>query len=110
MAASVKVNAEAQNKIRRRNVSEGDLFMQAFSSSPPKPGEPRLRIVPNDGSRTFESVHRGARDYANGLYAAIRNPLSHNEGELPENEALEQLAAFSVLARWVDTAQLEEAT
>jgi hypothetical protein len=109
-AAAVKVNAETQNKVRRRNLSEADLFKQAFSSNEPKLGEPRLRIIPNDGSRDFENVHRGARDFASGLYTAIRNPISHSEGELPEHEALEQLAAFSVLARWVDTAQLDEAT
>lgn len=44
--------------------------------------------------------------YAEGCFAAIRNPVAHVEGELPENERLEQLAALSVLARWVDQAQL----
>lgn len=40
--------------------------------------------------------------------AGIRNPSSHEDGlpELAENEALEQLAAFSVLARWVEAAAL----
>jgi hypothetical protein len=108
-AASIKLNAETQNKIRRRSMSEAALYNQAFSSNDPKPGEARLRIVPKDGSKDFENVHRGAREFASGLYTAIRNPMSHSEGELPEDEALEQLAAFSVLARWVATAQLEEA-
>jgi hypothetical protein len=41
--------------------------------------------------------------FAEGCYAAIRTPVSHDElDELPEHEALEQLAALSVLARWVD--------
>jgi hypothetical protein len=36
-------------------------------------------------------------------FAAIRKPVSHDElDELPEHEALEQLASLSVLARWVD--------
>ena len=39
-----------------------------------------------------------------GCFAGIRNPLAHDLGELSEDEALEQLAAFSVLARWVDDA------
>ncbi|MFI1679106.1 TIGR02391 family protein [Streptomyces sp. NPDC020607] len=44
--------------------------------------------------------------FAEGCFAAIRNPSSHEDGlpELPEHEALEQLAAFSGLARWVDAA------
>ena len=31
---------------------------------------------------------------------------AHGTTELPEQEALEYLAALSVLARWVDTAQI----
>jgi hypothetical protein len=42
--------------------------------------------------------------FAEGCYAGIRNPASHDEGELDEQSALEQLAASSVLARWVDGA------
>lgn len=62
----------------------------------------------DDGSDTFRSVHRGVAAFAEGAFAAIRNPNSHEAGlpELPEHEALEQLAVFSALARWVDTAAL----
>jgi hypothetical protein len=106
-AAAIKLNAEAQNKIGRTDVAETNLFNQAFSTNTPKPGESRLRLTPDDGSPTFTSLHRGVRCFAEGCYAAIRNPISHRPGELPEDEALEQLAALSVLARWVDTATLE---
>jgi len=107
-AAAKKVNAEAQNKIGRRDVSETKLFQSAFSLNAPKVDEPRLRLMVDDGSDTFRSVHRGAMALAEGCYAGIRNPNSHEDGlpELFEHEALEQLAAFSVLARWVDTATL----
>jgi len=107
-AAAKKVNAEAQNKIGRRDVSETKLFQSAFSLNAPKVDEPRLRLMADDGSDTFRSVHRGAMALAEGYYAGIRNPNSHEDGlpELFEHEALEQLAAFSVLARWVDTATL----
>ncbi|MFG2485026.1 TIGR02391 family protein [Streptomyces virginiae] len=66
----------------------------------------------DDGGDTFRSVHRGAMAFAEGCYAGIRNPNSHEVDlpELPEHEALEQLAAFSVLARWVDTAAVAQAT
>lgn len=107
-AACVKINAETQNKLGRFDVSETDLFNQAFSQDPPQPGKPRLRVMADDGSKTYTSVLRGIRNYAEGCYAAIRNPLSHTEGDLPEDQALEQLAALSVLARWVDTAALEK--
>ncbi len=112
MQAALRVNAEAQAKLGRVDVSETALFNEAFSLSEPKEGAARLRLAENDGGRTFENLHRGARAFADGLYTAIRNPGMHtpasaNGGE--EQIALEQLAAFSLLARWVDQATVEEA-
>jgi hypothetical protein len=105
--AAVRANAETQSKVGRRDVSETDLFNQVFSTDPPKAGVSRLRVMPDDGSRTFQSVQRGARALAEGLYAGVRNPAAHDGGEIGEQEALEQLAAFSLLARWVDGAEVE---
>jgi hypothetical protein len=99
------VNAETQNKIGRCDVTETALFRQAFSLDPPEPGKPRLRLGEDDGSPTFRSVHRGVMAFAEGGYAMLRNPGSHEpQDDLPEIQALEQLAAFSVLARSVDRA------
>jgi hypothetical protein len=86
-AACVKINAETQNKLGRRNVTEKDLFVQAFTADPPQPGKPRLRVMADDGSQTFGSIHRGISNFAEGRFAAIRNPISHTEGDLDENEA-----------------------
>ncbi|MEW9515506.1 TIGR02391 family protein [Streptomyces tubercidicus] len=110
-AAAKKVNAETQNRVSRRDASETALIQSVFSKDPPKPGRPRLRLMADDNSDTFKSIHRGAMAFAEGCYAGIRNPNSHEDGlpELPEHEALEQLAAFSVLARWVDGAALNTA-
>ncbi|MBF6048151.1 restriction endonuclease [Streptomyces sp. NRRL B-1677] len=110
-AAAKKVNAEMQNKTGRRDASETGLFQSAFSREAPKPGQPRLRLMADDGSDTFRSIHRGVMAFAEGCYAGIRNPNSHEDGlpELPEHEALEQLAAFSILARWVDSATVQSA-
>lgn len=105
-AAARKVNAETQNKIQRRDLGETRLFQRLFSLDPPKPDQPRLRLAEDDGGDTFRSLHRGVMAFAEGCYAAIRNPASHEDGlpDLTEDEALEQLAAFSLLARWVDSA------
>jgi len=109
-AAIKKLNAETQNKLARRDVSETDLFKQAFSLDRPVPGRPRLRRMPDDGSKTYDSVHRGAMNFAEGIFAGIRNPLSHSDDqELTDQEALEYLAALSVLARWVDSSRIEVA-
>ncbi|OFK69390.1 restriction endonuclease [Corynebacterium sp. HMSC076G08] len=103
-----KLNAETQNKIGRRDVSETNLFKQAFSADRPKKGASRLRRMKDDGSDTYKSVQRGAMTFAEGVFAGIRNPLSHEaDQELTEQEALEYLAALSVLARWVDESTVE---
>jgi len=106
-----KLNAETQNKVDRRDVSETDLFKQAFSMDEPKVGRSRLRRMKDDGSDTYKSVQRGAMALAEGVFAGIRNPLSHEvDQELSEQEALEYLAALSVLARWVDQSDVETAS
>jgi hypothetical protein len=106
-AAAKKLNAETQNKVGRRDVAETNLFQQAFSDDPPQPGKARLRIRNDDGGRTAQSARRGVRAFAEGCYAGIRNPMAHDGGDLSESRALEQLAAFSVLARWVDEAGVD---
>jgi hypothetical protein len=45
---------------------------------------------------------------AEGIYAGIRNPLTHEDPrDLNEQVGLEYLAALSVIARWVDEAEVE---
>lgn len=106
-----KINAETQNKVGRRDVSETNLFKQAFSVDQPKADAARLRRMKDDGSDTYKSVQRCAMALAEGVFAGIRNPLSHEvDRELSEQEALEYLAALSVLARWVDQSYVEAAS
>lgn len=106
-----KLNAETQNKVGRRDISETDLFKQAFSTDAAVPGKARLRRMMPDASDTYKSVQRGAMAFAEGVFAGIRNPLSHeSDQELSEQQALEYLAALSVLARWVDNSTVEVAS
>jgi hypothetical protein len=110
MQAAIRINAETQSKLGRMDVSETALFNEAFSLDPPKSGASRLRLALDDGGKTYQNLQRGARAFADGLYSAIRNPGMHTPepsdgGE--EQLALEQLAAFSLLARWVDQATVE---
>ncbi|SDU93951.1 Protein of unknown function (Hypoth_ymh) [Microlunatus sagamiharensis] len=105
-AAARAINAQAQSKLGRRDASEWALLSDAFSPNRPIEGHPRLRLSEDDGGDTFRNQHAGAGDLARGLYRAVRNPLSHEETEIAENVALEYVAAFSVLARWVDAAEV----
>lgn len=109
-AAAVKINAETQNKVARRDIAETDLFKQAYSDDAPQPAKARLRPAGDDDGKTSRSVRRGVAAFAEGCFAAIRNPVSHDSlGEISEQEALEQLAALSVLARWVYGSAVETA-
>lgn len=110
MQAAIKVNSETQAKLSRVDVSEYKLFNEAFTLKPPAAGTNRLRMMKDDGSDTYKSLHEGARAFAEGLYRAIRNPGMHTPppaGGGEEQLALEQLAAFSILARWVEQAEVE---
>jgi hypothetical protein len=108
--AAKKLNAETQNKVDRRDVSETRLFQEAFSVDPPAAGRKRLRRMVNNGSDTYKSVQRGAMAFAEGIYAGIRNPFNHEDPkDIDEQVALEYLAALSVLARWVDESTVEGA-
>ncbi|MCZ2819442.1 hypothetical protein O2V63_03760 [Modestobacter sp. VKM Ac-2977] len=82
-------NAEVQNKVARRDLSEGKLFQSVFSPNPGSATEPRLRIIADDGGATYKNVHRGALMMADGWFAAVRNPVANDVSELGENEALE---------------------
>lgn len=109
MQAAIKINAETQAKLGRMDVSEVELFNQAFSQDPATTIAPRLRLMKDDGSDTYKSLHRGARAFADGLFSAIRNPGMHTPPPADGGEeqlALEQLAGFSLLARWVDQAEV----
>lgn len=110
-AAATKVNAELQNKVGRRDVSEEALVKEAFSDNPPTPTAARLRLPDDDGGKTAASVRRGIRSLGEVCFAALRNPASHDPiGNVDEVIALERLATISLLARWIDEATVERAS
>ena len=110
--AAAKVEEQTQLKLDREDLSGTKLYTEAFKIDT-KPGERRLRFahlteLTADGNRTqtWKSAHQGAMNYGQGCTEGIRNMNAHGTRDLPEQEALEYLAALSVLARWVDTAQV----
>lgn len=50
----------------------------------------------------------GILNMAQGVFSAIRNPATHRTQDLERQEALEQLATPSALARWIDRCELIE--
>jgi hypothetical protein len=100
-AAAMAVNAHAQARLGRRDTSDDKLMQEAFSSNEPRSGQARLRCPGDQADLTVQSRQRGALSFAVGCFFAIRNPASHEHQEWPEQIALECLAAFSILARWI---------
>jgi len=54
-----------------------------------------------------KAIYVGITQFGQGLYSAVRNPLAHEapgHSGITEAEALESLAGFSLLARWIERA------
>jgi hypothetical protein len=101
-AAARSVNGRVQQLVTRRDVSDNDLINQAFSTSDPAKGAPRLRVPGDWESKIVRGQQQALRDYAAGCFGVIRNPAAHDEDEWPEQYALERLAALSVLAHEIE--------
>ena len=107
-AAARSVNARLQQKLGRRDVSESSLCREAFSLDAPAPGRPRLRFAGDRTSDTWRSRQQGGMQLGAGCFLGIRNPVAHEHHlRLSEQEALEQIAVFSLLARWIDECTVE---
>lgn len=106
-AAATAVERRLQIKLGITTMSGKDLVTQAFRPSAPKPGEKRLRFLQfPENSSDWTSAHEGAMAFGQGCMQAIRNISTHLPAEPDEQMALEQLAAMSVLARWIDLAEV----
>jgi len=83
-----------------------DLITKAFSLNPPSSSEARLRFTDlAEGTQDWKSAHEGAMNFGRGCAKGIRNVTTH--GATPsEQEALEALASLSLLARWIDEADV----
>jgi uncharacterized protein (TIGR02391 family) len=104
--AATFLNAHVQDLVGRRDISDNALMAQAFSLSAPEADKPRLRWPGDDSDLTVKAMRSGLLQFAQGCFMAIRNPATHSTDDMPQQEALEQLAVLSTLARWVDQCEL----
>lgn len=85
-----------------------DLFA-AFAPDRPAT-KPTLRFQDVDPFEpSWENVHRGAMLVGQGCVKAIRNQRTHRLEVREDQVALEELATLSLLARWIDDAELTPA-
>ena len=99
--AAAKLVKYTQDRLDRHDLSDSELMSEAFSENEPQSGRPRLRCPGNPESETVRSMQKGAKLFAMGAFQAIRNPAVHWTGNGNPASAGEQLAALSVVARWV---------
>lgn len=90
----------------RNGVSETALWQETFSNDAPRLGKPRLRWPFDLKDQKVKSMNDGLRQFAPGVQMTIRNPAAHGSVGMLEQEALERLAALSLLAGWVETCEL----
>jgi hypothetical protein len=100
------INAKIQDKVQRRDLSDTKLVQDTFSESAPALTKPRLRVQGDSTAETVQSRQRGALQLGLACVSLIRNPASHEDSELDEQVALEQLATLSVFARVVAECQV----
>lgn len=104
--AATFLNADIQDKAGRHDVSDSGLMREVFSLSPAAAGKPRLRWPGAEDNLSAQAMRVGILNYSQGIFSAIRNIATHSTAELTRQEAIEQLAALSVLAHWVDVCEL----
>ena len=97
LSLSMHIKARAESKL-----ADGKLVSEVLSPDPPKIGATRLQFPGDKDDETWRSRQRGLHMLAQGAYAGIRNVSAHEDEPLEEHAALEYLAVFSVIARWVD--------
>jgi hypothetical protein len=109
-AAATAINAHTQDKVSRRDIADNDLMNQVLTDKP-KAGQTYLQLPGDPNDQTVKSRNRALRPFAEGCFAGIRNPAAHEHGpDWNEQNALEQLAALSVLARWIDECEVKQAS
>lgn len=107
--AATKVETMLQAKLGRHDVSGKDLYAQAFTTADPKADAPRLRVRGlAAGTPRWTSAHEGAMHFGMGCAQGLRNWAAHALDDADEQLALEYLAALSVLARWIEEADVVE--
>ena len=107
-----KVERETQQSVGRLDLSGKKLYSNVFSTKEPTARMPRLRFPHLDENKQpddWTSAHEGAMHLGMGCAQGIRNPQAHPSNDITEQEALEQLAALSVLARWVAECDVDSA-
>lgn len=108
-AAAEAVSSQMKLLTGRNDASDTSLWQQAFSEKVPTEGRPRLRWPGNPVDQHVKTMNDGLRLFAPGANMVIRNPATHQDADLTEQDALERLGTLSILAKMVDGCVVERA-
>ena len=103
-SAANAIEKQARIKVGGRNLKGYTLYGELFASK----DRSKHRLVFSEfdkESDNWTSAHNGARHYGMGCHLRIRNLLVHGAVDVGEQAGLEYLAALSLLARWIDSAE-----
>ncbi|MGA5424603.1 TIGR02391 family protein [Streptomyces lavendulocolor] len=110
LAAARVINRRLQKKLNRHDIGDKNLCMQSFSIKEPTAEQPRLRFSGDRDSPTWTARQEGAMHLSAGAFLGIRNLAAHEEKVTwTQQEALEYLSTFSVVARWIEECEVETA-
>ena len=114
--AAESLNAQWKERLGRLDVDDTVFWQQTLSPGEPAPGKPKLVWPGEQDSKTNKSMRgglpllgRALNDLATGLNLTVRNVTTHALKELPEQEALERLGAYSYFARLLDQCEVQRA-
>jgi hypothetical protein len=104
--AARAIEVKLRSKLCVQGKTAAKMVTEAFGARPPQPGSPRLRFMGFEpGSDDWVNAHEGALFFGRGCMMRIRNLWTHGY-EPGIDEAADALAALSLLARWIDDAQV----
>lgn len=105
-----------KERLGRNDVDDTEFWQQTLSPGDPSPGAPKLVWPGNSDDKTAKSMRGGLEPLgkalnllATGLNLTVRNVTTHTRAELPEQQAMERLAAYSYFARLLDQCEIKKA-
>lgn len=108
-AAAEAVIANAKALGVRNDLPDTSIWQQLFSTQVAVSGRPRLRWPGDAEDRDVKTMQDGLRQFAPGVQMTVRNPATHRQSALTEQEAFEHLATLSLLQRFVERCEVETA-
>ncbi|MFD5977762.1 TIGR02391 family protein [Streptomyces bacillaris] len=98
-SAAETLTAQVKTRTGLHNLDATNVYEKTFAGK----GAHLLQWPGDPNDRTVNSMQNGLSKYAPGVNMTVRNTATHNTGtEMTAQDALERLAALSLLARWID--------